>query len=294
MVLLIAVITVACWGLWLAPTQNVQMQHQGVKTFYISLAFLLLAIIVAFTQGVPTYTLTSFSLPFIGGFLWSISSLFAFIGTRNLGLAKAIGVWAPLNIVVSVFWGAVLFKELINLSGMLVVWFVIALILMIGGVLLIVFAKGFGTAEVQKRSILSGFMGAVGAGILWGSYFIPMKLSNSSAWVSSLPFALGMFATGVGMVLTARVSFRLEKKQDYVRVMGAGVLWGIGNYTMLLLTDAIGAGKGFSIAQLAVAVNALLGVYVLKDPAPKTRAAAYTLIGCILAMIGGIILGNMR
>lgn len=294
MVLIFAVITVACWGLWLAPTQNVNLPHQSVKTFYVSLAFLLLAMIVAFSQGVPSYSALGFMLPFAGGFLWSISSLFAFIGTRNLGLAKAIGIWAPLNIVVSIFWGAVLFQEMINLNGLLLIWFILALILMIGGVLLIVLAKGWKTTETLERNIMAGFAGAVGAGILWGTYFIPMKYGGASAWVSSLPFALGMFATGAGMVAATRVPVKLEKMTDYGRVLGAGVLWGIGNYTMLLLTDAIGAGKGFSISQLAVAVNALLGIYVLKDPAPKTRASAYTLIGCLLAMAGGIILGNLK
>ncbi len=294
MVFLIAVITVACWGLWLAPTQNVKLPNQSIKTFYVSLAFLVLALIVAFSQGVPSYTLPGFLLPFAGGFLWSISSLFAFVGTRNLGLAKAIGIWAPLNIVVSVFWGAVLFQELINLKGLMLVWFILALGLMIGGVLLIVLAKGWKTSETVQRSIRAGFAGAIGAGILWGTYFIPMKYGGASAWVSSLPFALGMFVTGVGMVIVARDPLRLEKVSDYGRVLGAGILWGIGNYTMLLLTDAIGAGKGFSISQLAVAVNALLGVYILKDPAPKTRAATYTLIGCLLAMAGGIILGNLK
>lgn len=169
MVLLFAVITVACWGLWLAPTQNVNLPHQSVKTFYVSLAFLLLAMIVAFSQGVPSYSVLGFMLPFAGGFLWSISSLFAFIGTRNLGLAKAIGIWAPLNIVVSIFWGAVLFQELINLNGLLLIWFILALVLMIGGVLLIVLAKGWKTTETLERNIMAGFAGAVGAGIFTGA-----------------------------------------------------------------------------------------------------------------------------
>jgi len=32
----------------------------------------------------------------------------------------------------------------------------------------------------------------------------------------------------------------------------------------------------------------------LKDPQPKTRAATLTLIGCVLAMIGGVVLGNLK
>jgi glucose uptake protein len=44
---------------------------------------------------------------------------------------------------------------------------------------------------------------------------------------------------------------------------------------------------------LAVVVNALIGVY-WKDPQPKTRAATLTLVGCVLAMIGGVVLGNLK
>ena len=54
------------------------------------------------------------------------------------------------------------------------------------------------------------------------------------------------------------------------------------------------AGRGFTIAQLAVVVNALIGVYLLKDPRPKTRAATLTLVGCVLVMIGGVVLGNLK
>ncbi len=50
-------------------------------------------------------------------------------------------------------------------------------------------------------------------------------------------------------------------------------------------------GKGFTILQLSVVVNALAGVFLLKNPRPRTRAAALTLIGCALATVGGLCLG---
>jgi glucose uptake protein len=45
---------------------------------------------------------------------------------------------------------------------------------------------------------------------------------------------------------------------------------------------------------LAVVVNALIGVYWLKDPQSRTRAATLTLVGCVLAMAGGVVLGNLK
>jgi membrane associated rhomboid family serine protease len=42
-----------------------------------------------------------------------------------------------------------------------------------------------------------------------------------------------------------------------------------------------------------VVVSALIGIYWLHDPPPKTRAAGLTFAGCVLAMLGGIVLGNL-
>ena len=95
-------------------------------------------------------------------------------------------------------------------------------------------------------------------------------------------------------MLLGRQAPRLEKRSDYARVGLSGLLWGVGNYGMLLLVNEIGAGRGFTISQLAVVVNALIGVYWLKDPQPKTRAATLTLVGCVLAMAGGVVLGNLK
>jgi len=41
-------------------------------------------------------------------------------------------------------------------------------------------------------------------------------------------------------------------------------------------------------------LNALVGIYWLNDPRPGTRAASMTLLGCVLATLGGILLGNLK
>jgi glucose uptake protein len=73
-----------------------------------------------------------------------------------------------------------------------------------------------------------------------------------------------------------------------------GLLWGIGNYAMLLLVEQLGAGRGNTISQLGVVVNSLIGVFIFKDPQPKTRAAAFTLIGCVIATGGAVLLGTLK
>lgn len=289
-----ALVTVVAWGTWLAPSQNVAFRNQQIKTFYVSAANLCLAVIVTFFQNSAAPALGSLWLPFVGGLIWSVSGLCAFTATAKLGIARAFGIWAPLNIIVSIFWGAVLFGEFLHLEPLNLVLFFLSLAIIIAGVLMIILSRGSQAVQQNRRDLLFGILGAVGAGVLWGTYYLPIKISENSMWVSSLPMAVGIFAGSALLVLFTRLPLRLEKGGDYARVTVTGLLWGIGNYGMLVLVDQLGAGRGFTISQLSVVINALIGVFWLRDPAPKTKAAWLTLAGCALATVGGILLGNLH
>jgi glucose uptake protein len=218
-----------------------------------------------------------------------------------------LGIWAPLNIIVSIFWGSVLFHEFIDLNPFNQALLFASLGVIIAGVLMIILPKAEGRQQHSQtqRSLLAGVLYAFGAGVLWGSYYIPIKMSQVSVWVATLPLAVGIFIGSALLVLlrqqalarqpgAARQTFCLECTGDYLRVCATGLLWGIGNYGMLLLVDQLGAGKGFTISQLSVVINALIGVFMLKTPPPRTRAAALTLAGCVLATVGGVVLGNLK
>jgi glucose uptake protein len=209
-------------------------------------------------------------------------------------MAKAFGIWAPLNIIVSLIWGAVLFHEFANISSGTILLLVAAIVIILAGVLLIIRAKGAEDGEQARGAFRLGLAGAVGAGILWGSYFIPVKYAGVSAWVGAFPLAIGMAVGGTILALLSRQSWKLAAPGDYMRAGLTGALWSLGNYGVLLLIGELGAGKGFTIAQISLVVSALIGIYWLHEPAPKTRAARLTFIGCVLATIGGIVLGNIK
>jgi len=292
-----ALIPVVAWGTWLAPSQNVRYPNQQVKTLYVTAANLILALLVLFVQGFDKLLALSpsaFWLVFAGGLIWSLSGLCAFTATDRIGMARAFGIWAPINIIVSMLWGILLFGEFLNtaIPGLLALG--AALTTIIAGVLLIIFAKGTSPlTPADKKSARWGYLGAVGAGVLWGSYFIPIKVAGVSMWVGAFPLALGMFSGSMALVLLAGQSARLGNRKDVACTLLTGVIWSVGNYGMLLLVEALGAGRGFTIAQLSVVVNALVGIFWLKDPAPRSSAAWLTFIGCVLATLGGIVLGNL-
>jgi glucose uptake protein len=113
-------------------------------------------------------------------------------------------------------------------------------------------------------------------------------------WVAMLPVALGMFAGSCVLIVLSKSSLKLDSPSHYGRLLATGLLWGIGNYGALKMMELIGTGKGFTIAQLCVVVNALVGVFLMKNPKPGTRAALLTLIGVTIATIGAIVLGTLK
>lgn len=289
-----ALIVVLAWGTWLAPAQNIPFKNQQIRTFYVAAASLALAVLVSTLRGWEPIAAGAFWMSFAGGLIWAVSGLCAFTATSKIGMAKGFGIWAPINIIVSMLWGGILFHEFPNMGMLNRILMVASVVVIIMGVLMIIFARGTGEKARDRRALVMGLLGALGAGILWGSYFIPIKVAQVSMWTAAFPLSLGIFVGSALLVLITRQPILLEKGEDYFRVCSSGVLWGIGNYAMLLLVAQIGAGRGFTISQLSVVVSALISIFWLKDPRPGTRAAALTFVGCVLATLGGVVLGNLN
>jgi glucose uptake protein len=292
--ILYALVTVVAWGTWLAPSQNIPFKNQQIKTFYVAAANLALAVLVAAWQGFAGLTWEVFWPPFLGGLVWALSGFLAFTATHRLGMARAFGLWAPVNVGVSMLWGVLIFGEFLSAGSVTLFLLAVSLLLILAGVLLIIFARGLGGQGPSRGVDWIGLLAALGAGVLWGSYFIPIKLSAASMWVAALPLAIGIFCGSAVLAALTRQPLSLACPSAYLRVAATGLLWGIGNYGMLLLVEQLGAGRGFTISQLGVVVNGLMGIYMLNDPPPSSRAAARTLAGCVLATLGGILLGNLK
>jgi len=293
-----ALITVLAWGTWIGLAQAAGPVTVVSRTLFVTVGnaiFALMAATVAAPGQPMEFSLVAWWLPFAGGVIWAVGNLCAFAGVQGLGLARAAGIWTSLNIVTALAWGALVFGEFAAAQSDTVVRLVIALVAVMAGLLIIIFARGGGdvAAEVPRQG--PAMLAAVSAGVLWGSYFVPAQASGLSPRVANLPLAAGMVAGATVMAaVTRRGSLRLASGRAYGVLLSAGALWGIGNLGMLVLVEQIGAGKGFTVAQLALVVNALVGIFIFHNPRPRSRAATITLCGVVLAAAGGVMVGQSR
>ncbi len=296
--IIFAFITVLAWGSWIAPSQNVPLKGQQTRTFYTSVAVLFLGVIVAGFLNFEGLNSKTFFGPVIGGFLWAFSCWFAFIGVSKIGMAKAFGIWAPMNVIVGITWGIVLRGEFIHTSTQNQLMALLSVVVMICGILLIVFSGDSDKTKVSKKDKIYGLLGTSGAGIGFASYFIPINMAidgqpDFTMWVGTFPLAIGMFIGSLILVVLSKSSLKLEKGRHYPLILLSGALWAIGNYGALVMMkpENLGTGQGFAVAQLCMVVNAILGIYIFKTPKPRTKAANLTLIGVFIAAIGGAIFG---
>jgi glucose uptake protein len=225
--------------------------------------------------------------------VWAGGNYCVFQASRRVGLARAAGTWTPLNIVVAFVWGALLFGELDGFSGARFAILGAAFLAVVLGVLLIAGARGEPDSSRPATSARAGLLWAAGAGVLWGSYFVPAQWAAVPAQVSDFPLALGILAGSLALALPAGEPVRLDVRSTSA-LLGAGVLFGIGNLTLLGLVARVGTGTGFTIAQLSLLVNASLGIWIFRVPEPGTRQARTVVAGIVLAGIGGFAIAGMH
>jgi glucose uptake protein len=329
---LLAVVMVAALGTWIPLAQFLPGTPERTRLFYVAVANAVFAGVARLASGGGlAFGWRDFWLPLAGGIVWAAGNYCVFRASKLIGLARAAGIWTPLNIIAAFVWGALLFGELAGFSGAKFAVLAAAFLAVVAGVLLIAGSRDgapepsgepgdapgrsgerdgaagspgpVGSPSPRPATALkpdrratsarSGLLWAGGAGILWGSYFVPAQWAAVPAQVSDFPLALGILVGALGLALPAGEPVKLGRRAVSAQ-LGAGVLFGIGNLALLALVARVGTGTGFTIAQLSLAVNAGLGIWLFHVPAPGTRQARRVLTGIVIAGIGGGVIAALR
>jgi glucose uptake protein GlcU len=309
MTVLLALVMVATLGTWIPLAQFRPGTPERSRVLYAAVGNAVFAGMALLIDGRGlVLSWRSFWLPLAGGVVWTAGNYCVFKASKTIGLARAAGIWTPLNIVVAFAWGALLFGELDGFSALRFAILGVAFLVVVAGVLLIAGSREGSSgppgspspgpapaAEPARRAAATraGLLWAAGAGVLWGSYFVPAQWAAVPAQVSDFPLALGILGAALVLALPAGEPVRLGAGATSVQ-LGAGVLFGIGNLALLAVVARVGTGTGFTIAQLSLVVNASVGVWVFHVPEPGTRQARKVLAGIVLAGIGGCAIAAMR
>ncbi len=282
--ILFGLVPALMWG-----TQPIVMTKLGgrssKKVMGMAMGIFIAALIVFLFKRPLVWTKRLIIFSFLDGMALSYGLIKQIKGLELLGVAKGTPMSTGTQLIAATLVGALYFKEWTSPRQYLLGLGSLALVIL--GVSLTAFRENKGpenSSEDLKKGVLTMLLSSLG----FVAYTIIPRLANISIWDALLPQGLGML---VGSYLLSKLRDRepLFVKESFRHII-TGFIFAIGNITLMLSNVLNGLAVGFTLTQMNVVIATLGGLLILKEE--KTRKElAYTFMGLVLVVGGGILTG---
>src|ERR1700747_3671606 len=228
----------------------------------------------------------------LAGCMWAVANTLTIYAIRNVGLSIAFPLWNT-NSLLGIFWGFLLFKEL-HAAGWKR-WFGViggALCMFAGATLLAVASSH---AAAPGKSTL-GISAALGAGILWGTMYIPYRKAYLTG-MNPLAFVTFFTVGEVGMMTALAVTDRGGVGPLLAALSGArdvlfwlllgGFVWVGGDLFQQYAAKYIGISRGLPLSDTNQLWGLAWGLLVFGELQGRSAATHGQVIGGSLLMALG-------
>jgi drug/metabolite transporter (DMT)-like permease len=192
----------------------------------------------------------------LAGSLWAVANTLTIFAIRDVGLAISFPLWNT-NCLVGLFWGWFFFHELKGAGPR--VWGKV----LGGAAAIVISAVMLSTASVHTGTIsseraVSGVIAALGAGLLWGTMYVPYRKAylsgmNPLSFVTVFTFGelgtmvlLAVLLRGVGSAGLAAEMHALRPSMLWLFL--GGFCWVIGDLFQQYATKYIGIGRAIPLS----------------------------------------------
>lgn len=228
----------------------------------------------------------------LAGCIWAVANTLTIFAIRDVGLSIAFPLWNS-NSLLGILWGFVFFNELRQagwrrwagvLGG--------ALVMCVGAAILAIASAGQGPAAHSMR----GVWAALGAGILWGTMYIPYRKAyltgmNPLSFVTFFTFGeLGMMGTlAVGYTGVGPLWHQLLSAREVLFwLMLGGFIWVIGDMFQQYAAKYVGISRGIPLSNSNQLWGLLWGVLVFGELHGRSASVYAQVIGGSLLMMLGV------
>jgi drug/metabolite transporter (DMT)-like permease len=292
-------------GAWLGGAEApIKIVNAGVSPITVSLimvagVFLARWSIPAFVRGTSYVREDVSQAPHLiiwavlAGCMWAVANTMTIYAIRDVGLSIAFPLWNT-NSLLGIFWGFLLFNELQNAGWSRWLGVLGGALAMFGGATLLAFAS---STQAPSGKATLGVMAALGAGILWGTMYIPYRKAyltgmNPLSFITF--FTVGELATMTALALSYRGALPLWHEIVGARavlfwLMLGGFVWVIGDLFQQYAAKYVGISRGVPLSNTNQLWGLLWGILVFHElHGGSQRVYAQVIGGSILMALGAI------
>jgi drug/metabolite transporter (DMT)-like permease len=229
----------------------------------------------------------------LAGCLWAVANTLTVYAIRDIGLSIAFPLWNS-NSLLGILWGFLFFNELRGAG--LSRWLGVlggTLVMCVGAAILAIASSG---SHTPGSNPAHGVLAALGAGVLWGTMYIPYRKAYLSG-MNPLSFVtfftigeLGMMSALSFGTLGAQALFaQLSSARGVIFwLMLGGFIWVIGDLFQQYAAKYVGISRGIPLSNTNQLWGLLWGVLVFGELHGRSTTTYAQVIGGSLLMILGV------
>jgi drug/metabolite transporter (DMT)-like permease len=231
----------------------------------------------------------------LAGMLWVVANTLTVFAIRDVGLSIAFPLWNT-NSLIGLFWAWLLFNELRGASRSDVAKVAGGAVAIVAGACVLAYATSH--QDVSSRQASAGIAAALGAGLLWGSMYIPYRkayLSGMNPLSFVTVFTIGELATmaalaGVFVGGPAALARELDGARPAMFwLFLGGFCWVIGDLFQQYAAKYIGIGRGIPLSNTNQLWGLAWGALVFGELHGLGLVAQALIVAGSLVMIAGAI-----
>jgi len=231
----------------------------------------------------------------LAGMLWAVANTLTVFAIRNVGLSIAFPLWNT-NSIVGLFWGWLLFNELRNSGAKQWLRVLGGAAGIVVGACVLAYATSHQAGTGPEGAATLGILAALGAGLLWGTMYIPYRkayISGMNPLSFVTVFTFGELATVFALAIVFgggydNVMADLSKARPVMFwLFLGGFCWVLGDLFQQYAAKYIGIGRGIPLSNTNQLWGLAWGALVFGELAGQTATAQTLVIAGSLVMIAG-------
>ncbi len=233
----------------------------------------------------------------LAGMLWAVANTLTVFAIRNVGLSIAFPLWNT-NSLVGLFWGWLLFNELRGAGSRQWAKVLGGAGAIVAGACLLAYATSHQAAPAPGRGAALGIVAAIGAGVLWGTMYIPYRkayISGMNPLSFVTVFTFGELATVFALAVAfdggvQHVAAELGRARPALFwLFLGGFCWVLGDLFQQYAAKYIGISRGIPLSNTNQLWGLAWGALVFGELAGQGFTAQMLVIAGSLVMIAGAI-----